>query len=74
MQNWGDNVVLIVHYVFISIIRFGYLDNISLVGTAAEESGGYFPDILDMLEEIPILNLVSQFKIFQELFIHYVPT
>ena len=59
-------MVLIVLYVFISIIRFGYLDNISLVGTAAEESGGYFPDILDMLEEIPILNLVGQFKIFQE--------
>jgi hypothetical protein len=27
------------------------------VGTAAEESGGYFPDILDMLEEIPVLHL-----------------
>ncbi len=39
--------------------RFGYLDNLSLVGTAAEESGGYFPDILDMLEEIPVLHLVS---------------
>merc|ERR1719457_397291 len=37
--------------------RFGALDNISLVGTAAEESGGYFPDILDMLEEIPIVSL-----------------
>ena len=42
-----------------SLSRFGYLDNLSLVGTAAEESGGYFPDILDMMEEIPILNLVS---------------
>jgi len=37
--------------------RFGFLDNISLVGAVAEESGGYLPDILDMLEEIPILNL-----------------
>lgn len=36
--------------------RFGHLDNLSLVGTASEESGGYFPDILDMLEEIPILS------------------
>ncbi len=44
--------------VVILVFRFGYLDNISLVGTAAEESGGYFPDILDMLEEIPILSLV----------------
>jgi len=36
--------------------RFGHLDNISLVGTASEESGGYFPDILDMLDEIPIIS------------------
>jgi hypothetical protein len=42
--------------------RFGYLDNLSLVGTAAEESGGYFPDILDMLEEIPVLHLVSSMR------------
>ncbi len=42
--------------------RFGYLDNLSLVGTAAEESGGYFPDILDMLEEIPVLHLVSSIR------------
>ncbi len=38
--------------------RFGFLDNISLVGTVAEESGGYFPDILDMLEESPFLRMV----------------
>ena len=44
---------------FVVLLRFGYLDNISLVGTAAEENGGYFPDILDMMEEIPILALVS---------------
>ncbi len=25
----------------------------------AEESGGYFPDVLDMLEENPFLRLVS---------------
>ena len=30
------------------------------MGTASEESGGFFPDILDMLDEIPILSLVSQ--------------
>ena len=40
--------------------RFGHLDNLSLVGTASEEAGGFFPDILDMLDEIPILSLVSQ--------------
>lgn len=38
--------------------RFGYLDNISLVGTVSEESGGYIPDVLDMLEESPFLKLV----------------
>lgn len=37
--------------------RFGHLDNLSLVGTASEEAGGFFPDILDMLDEIPILSL-----------------
>ena len=39
--------------------RFGFLDNISLVGTVAEEAGGYIPDVLDMLEESPFLRLVS---------------
>ena len=39
--------------------RYGHLDNLSLVGTASEEAGGFFPDILDMLDEIPILSLVS---------------
>ena len=38
------------------ILRFGHLDNLSLVGTASEEAGGYFPDILDMLDEIPIVR------------------
>jgi len=38
--------------------RFGNLDNISLVGTVSEESGGYIPDVLDMLEESPFLRLV----------------
>jgi len=36
--------------------RFGHLDNLSLCGTAGEEAGGYFPDILDMLDEIPIVS------------------
>ena len=40
--------------------RFGHLDNLSLVGTASEEAGGFFPDILDMLDEIPILSLVCR--------------
>ena len=36
--------------------RFGHLDNVSLVGKVSEESGGYLPDILDMLEESPFLR------------------
>ena len=39
--------------------RFGFLDNLSLVGTVSEEAGGFMPDILDMLEESPFLRLVS---------------
>ena len=38
--------------------RYGFLDNISLVGTVSEESGGYIPDVLDMLEECRFLRLV----------------
>uniref|UniRef100_A0A0K2T7H5 Putative LOC100124245 [Nasonia vitripennis] n=1 Tax=Lepeophtheirus salmonis TaxID=72036 RepID=A0A0K2T7H5_LEPSM len=38
--------------------RYGHLDNISLVGTVAEESGGFFPDILDMIEDDPFLRQV----------------
>ena len=37
--------------------RLGHLDNVSLVGTVAEESGGYIPDVIDMLEENPFLRI-----------------
>merc|ERR1712226_909710 len=37
--------------------RLGHLDNVSLVGTVAEESGGYIPDVIDMLEESPFLRI-----------------
>lgn len=47
--------------------RFGFLDNISLVGTVSEESGGYLPDVLDMLEENPFLRLVR--RIFRSFWI-----
>lgn len=40
-------------------VRYGPLHQISLVGTAHEEVGGYFPDVLDKLEENPFLNAVS---------------
>lgn len=37
--------------------RFGPLHQLSLVGTVHEESGGYFPKFLSLLEESPFLNL-----------------
>lgn len=39
-------------------VRYGPLHQISLVGTAHEEVGGYFPDLLEKLEENPFLNVV----------------
>jgi len=39
--------------------RFGPLNQISLVGTVHEEVGGYFPELLDMIEESPFSRLVS---------------
>ncbi|XP_066248638.1 uncharacterized protein [Euwallacea similis] len=38
-------------------VRFGPLHQISIVGTAHEEVGGYFQDILDLLEENQFLNM-----------------
>ncbi|KAJ8939972.1 hypothetical protein NQ318_006153 [Aromia moschata] len=38
-------------------VRYGPLHQISIVGTAHEEVGGYFPDILEMLEENQFLEL-----------------
>lgn len=38
-------------------VRYGPLHQISLVGTAHEEVGGYFPDLLDRLEENSFLDM-----------------
>lgn len=38
-------------------VRFGPLHQISIVGTAHEEVGGYFPDLLDLLEENYFLKM-----------------
>lgn len=40
-------------------VRYGPLHQISLVGTAHEEVGGYFPDLLNKMEENPFLKAVS---------------
>lgn len=40
--------------------RYGPLHQISLVGTVHEEVGGYFPDILQMMEENVFLRMVSK--------------
>nr|XP_002128656.1 round spermatid basic protein 1-like [Ciona intestinalis] len=39
--------------------RYGPMRQISLVGAVHEEAGGYMPDVLDMLEENPFLNITS---------------
>lgn len=40
-------------------VRYGPLHQISLVGTVHEEVGGYFPDLLQRLEQNPFLRQVS---------------
>lgn len=40
-------------------VRFGPLHQVSLVGTAHEEVGGYFPDLLMKLEDNVFLDMVS---------------
>lgn len=45
-------------------IRYGPLHQISLVGTVHEEVGGYFPDLLQKLEENPFLKMVSTSQIY----------
>lgn len=42
-------------------VRYGPLHQVSLAGIAHEEVGGYFPDLLDKLEENPFLDVVSFF-------------
>lgn len=39
--------------------KFGPLNQISLVGTVHEEVGGFFPDILSMMEESPFSRFVT---------------
>lgn len=39
--------------------RFGPLNQISLVGTVHEEVGGYFPELLSMIEESPFSRFVT---------------
>lgn len=39
--------------------RFGPLNQISLVGTVHEEVGGFFPELLSMIEESPFSKLVT---------------
>lgn len=40
--------------------RYGPLHQISLVGTVHEEVGGFFPDLLQMLEENIFLKMVRK--------------
>lgn len=43
-------------------VRYGPLHQISIVGTAHEEVGGYFPDMLSLLEDNQFLELVMGLK------------
>ncbi|XP_057666420.1 uncharacterized protein LOC130900090 isoform X1 [Diorhabda carinulata] len=54
LSNYHENVCK--HYEA-GTVRYGPLHQISIVGTAHEEVGGYFPDLLGMLEENNFLNL-----------------
>lgn len=56
MAAYNENVIK--HYDS-GTYRYGPLHQVSLVGTAHEEVGGYFPDFLDLLQENPFLNAVS---------------
>lgn len=56
LAQYNENVAK--HY-DCGTVRFGPLHQVSLVGTAHEEVGGYFPDLLDKLEENQFLNMVS---------------
>lgn len=49
MQKYYDN----------GTVRYGPLHQVSLAGTAHEEVGGYFPDLLDKLEENQFLKMVT---------------
>ncbi|CAG9855313.1 unnamed protein product [Phyllotreta striolata] len=54
LANYHENVC---KYYEAGTIRYGPLHQISIVGTAPEEVGGYFPDLLSMLEENNFLQL-----------------
>lgn len=61
-KNWT-----LVHPSFFQVVktfssgtfRYGPLNSVSVVGTANEEVGGYFPDFLTRLEANPFLQKVS---------------
>nr|CAH7723216.1 unnamed protein product [Callosobruchus chinensis] len=54
LSAYRDNVAK--HY-DAGTVRYGPLHQISIVGTAHEEVGGYFPDLLGILEENQFLKL-----------------
>ena len=47
--------------------RTGPLDHFSIVGTKAEETGGYFPEFLDLLDQNEFLKYVSPWGKISEL-------
>lgn len=56
MSAYRDNV----HRNYLNgIYRFGPLNQISIVGTVHEEVGGYFPELLQMIEQSPFAKFVT---------------
>lgn len=74
-KNWT-----LVHPSFFQVVktfssgtfRYGPLNSVSVVGTANEEVGGYFPDFLTRLEANPFLQKVSVYYYYSYLLIEKV--
>ena len=54
MANWSEAVT---NSYACGTFRHGGLNQLSLVGTKQEEAGGYFPDVIDILEKSPFLKV-----------------
>ena len=59
MANWAENVA---SSYSCGTFRHGGLNQVSLVGTKQEETGGYFPDVLKIIEQSPFLKVYICFS------------
>ena len=63
----GDYYQLVRSTYHAGTYRTGPLDHFSIVGTKAEETGGYFPEFLDLLDQNEFLKYVSPWGKISEL-------